>query len=396
MENLEKINGNQEPNNAQKEASEFNDFSENDEEKISDYFNEIAKKYNRMKSADDSLVRLDQEKIIADKLQEHTPILIRGNWRIGKTSMLYSLEKHHFGKENSIFIDASTYTVSRDSSLEDFQKEFGARNVAEFIANKEFKNIEYKEKNEKEKEIRKEIKESQKPPLEFLNDYLVSKNEKIFLSLDEVIGFKEQPEKLKYLADLKNLSNIQLAIVLHRIASAEDMFKDIFTGYETYFIKSLSLDETKTLIRKPLEGTRVNFEDSAIEKIMNFTGGRPMEINDFCWTLMEKFSENKNHKFTYTAEDIEKLTQKVLSGNYESFMRELDNYKQVYERSINNEEKEIIDKLAIENEIPISEIDAKKIQPLIDTTFVKKEEEKGVYKINGDLFKNIVSTFFNY
>ena len=69
---------------------------------------------------------------------------------------------------------------------------------------------------------------------------------------------------MKYLADLKSLSNVQLAIVLHRFASFENSFKEIFDGYETCFVRPLTLEEVGTLVRKPLEGTQITFTDDVM------------------------------------------------------------------------------------------------------------------------------------
>lgn len=360
-------------------------------ERIDNYFGEVARKYEPAMPIPDSIVRLDQEAEIAETLRGDKPVLIRGNWRMGKTSMIRSLETHQFGSENSIIIDAMAEGAGRDESVEDFQKHFGAYTIAGFIARREFTGAELKDRFEKKNEIRKQISESQKSPFEFLNDYLAQRGEKVFLSLDEVIGFAEQPEKLKYLADLKSLRNVQLAIVLHRFASFENSFKEIFDGYETHFVRPLTLEEVGALVRKPLEGTQITFTDDAIQRIFEFTGGRPMEINNVCNALMDQFSEHKNYRFTYRAEDIDGLTGKETWQFGESFRVAIDTYKRVYGRSMSDEERAIIGRLIEIDEIPISEIDPTTVQPLIDTTFVAKDESKEIYRINGGLFKRVVS-----
>ncbi|OGN08585.1 MAG: hypothetical protein A2750_03345 [Candidatus Yanofskybacteria bacterium RIFCSPHIGHO2_01_FULL_45_42] len=359
-------------------------------ERIDNYFGNVARKYEPAMPIPDSIVRLNQEAEIAETLRGDKPVLIRGNWRMGKTSMMRSLETHQFGSENSIIIDAMAESAGKGESLEDFQKHFGVYTIARFIAERELAGAELEDRFKKENEVRKQIAESQKSPFEFLNDYLVQRGEKVFLSIDEVIGFAEQPEKLKYLADLKGLSNIQLAIVLHRFASFESSFKEIFDGYETHFVHPLTLEEVGILIRKPLEGTQITFTDDAIQKIFEFTGGRPMEINNVCRALMDQFSEHKNYRFTYRVEDIDALTKKETWQFGESFRVAIDTYKRVYGRSMSDEERAIIDRLIERDEVPVSEIDAEKIQPLIDTTFIAKDESKGIYRVNGVLFKRVV------
>ena len=359
-------------------------------ERIDNYFSDAAEKYEQARPIPDSIVRLDQETEIAKALRDDTPILIRGNSRMGKTSMTMSLATHQFGNENSIIMDARAESAGRGESLENFQQHFGAYRIAQFIAERELPGAEFQDRDKKEDAVKKQIAESQKSPFEFLNDYLAQRGEKVFLSLDEVIGLAEQPEKLQYLADLNGLHNIQIAIVLHRFASFEKLFKEIFDKYKTHFIKSLTLDEVGTLVRKPLEGTKITFTDDAIQKIFEFTGGRPMEINNVCRAVMDQFSEHKSYRFTYRAEDIDGLTEKETWQFGESFKVAIDTYKQVYSRSMNDEERAIIDRLIEEGEVAVSEIDAEQVQPLIDTTFVVKDESKGMYRVNGVLFKRVV------
>ena len=360
-------------------------------ERIDDYFGGVARKYEQSRPIADSIVRLDQETEIAQKLRNHTPILIRGNWRMGKTSMAASLEAHQFGAESSLFIDAMGEGMGRDVSLEDFEKHFGVYKIGRFIAEKEFLGAELKDRFEKEDHIRKQIQKSQKKPFEFLNDYLSEKGEKVFLSLDEVIGLAEQPEKLKYLAGLKNLSQVQLAVVLHRFASLENSFKEIFDGYETHFIRPLTIEEVGTLIRRPLEGTSITFTDDAVQKVFEFSGGRPMEVNNFCHALMDQFSEHKKYRFTYRAEDIEELAGKETWQLGESFRVAIDTYRRVYSRSMSDGERAITDRLVQEGEILTSEVSPDTIQPLIDTTFVTRDDTKGVYRISGELFKRVLA-----
>lgn len=355
--------------------------------KINDYFNKVAKKYEQRREIPDSIVRLDQEGKIAEDLRDGNPVLIRGNWRIGKTSMAESLKTHQFGDKNSLLIDARTYVTRPEESLDVFKKNFAISKISEFISQLESGDAFNSQK------IEEQIKKSNKTPFEFLNDYFSQKGEKVFLSIDEIVWFAQEPEKLKYLADLKDLSHMQVAPVLHRIALREDLFKETFNGYKTHFIRALTVEEVGILIRGPLKGTAITFTDDAVQKIFEFTGGRPLEVNNICYAVMGAKSIFKDHKFTYRAKDIEKLTggrTNNLKGQISPFGDAIYNYEAVYEWSMSDEERIIIKKLAKENEISISEINADKIQPLIDTTFVVKDDSKGVYRINGQLFKRVI------
>lgn len=332
-----------------------------DKKRIENYFTNIAKKYEQSMPIPDSIVRLDQETDITQTLREGRPVLIRGNWRVGKTSMVESLATHQFGRENSLSIDTQVEIASYEGeSFENFKRSFGVRKIAEFLVEREHDGEKLEDIFEREDEVKKQIKESQKSPFEFLNDYLKQREEKLFLSLDEVVGLANQPKKLKYLADLKDLSNIRLAVVLHRLAFSENSFKKIFDGYETHFVRSLTLEEVGKLVRKPLEGTQITFTDDAVERIFEFSGGRPMEINNVCHTLMDKYSEDQNCRFTYRGEDIDELIEKKHWQVIGSFRAAIFNYEQVYNQSMSEEERAIIDRLIKENGIPVSKINAKK------------------------------------
>jgi hypothetical protein len=361
-------------------------------ERIANYFDKAGDKYEQHKPIPDSLVRLDQEAEIAEKLHTNTPVLIRGNWRIGKTSMVKSLATHQFGEENTIYIDVNDYNKSEDESLVDFQKRFGTHTIANFIAEREHADSKSIDIDGRKDEIIIQINESQQSPFEFLNDYLGKKDEKVFLSLDEVISYSRQPEIMRYLSSLKDLSQVQLAIVLHRMASDENSFKEIFGGYETYFMRALTMEEVGIIVRKPLEGTKITFTHDAIQRIFGFTGGRPMEVNNICKALMDENSEHKNYRFTYRAEDIDGLTKIETWKLKVPFESAVNTYKHIYSYSLNNEERTIIDRLIKEERgVSVSEINAHTVQSLIDTTFVTKDENNGVYRINGELFKRVLS-----
>lgn len=362
------------------------------EERRDEYFKNVADKYEQTRPVSDSIVRLDQEAEIVKQLRENTPVLIRGIPRTGKTSMGRSIKTHYFGRENSIFIDVVTQESAGSSkSPENFKKHFGEHAITRFIAERELPKAELEDIFNRKDEIIKLIEKSQKSPFEFLNNYLLQKGEKIFLFLDEAIGLAEQQKKMEHLAGLKDLSQVQLAIVLHRFASLEDSFKEIFEGYKTHFVRSLTIEEVGALVRKPLEGTEITFTGDAIQRIFEFTGGRPMEINNLCWALMHPISKDKNYKFTYRAKDIDELTSKEVWELKKSFSVAIDTYNRAYDVSMSNEERAIIDKLIKEGEVPVSEINVDTVQPLIDTTLVTKDESKEIYRINGVLFEKVIS-----
>ena len=216
----------------------------------------------------------------------------------------------------------------------------------------------------------------------------------MYVSLDEVIAFAKKPEILEYIAQLKKYPNIKLAIVLHRYYEFEQQFAKIFKDFETHFVKALTFEEVKLLITKPLKNTPIKFTAGAIQKIYEITGGRPMEINNICHYLFDphhgrhESDDKKEYKIIYEESDIDNIIGRDTWELKDIFQSAVDNYRRVYSRSMSKEEKLVIGKLIKEKQIPIADIDQATIQPLIDTTFVKKTD--GNYSINGSLFAKVV------
>lgn len=345
-----------------------------------EFFYELASNYEQARIITDSIVRLDQEKTIGDALDSGKPVLVRGNWRMGKTSMAWSLKTHKFG-DASVLEDVTMFS---GESLDNFKK------ALFYEVLRKIKNPEV----ERDREEERTLIESRQDPFEYLNEYLKSKGESMYVSLDEVIAFADKPEILEYIANIRNYSNIKLNVVLHRYYKYEQRFAEIFKDFETHFIRPLTIEEVRLLVTKPLENTPIRFTDEAIQKIFEITGGRPMEVNNICHYLLnpygDRYSEDeKELKIIYDGLDIDKIMNKSFWDlKEEPFRVAIGTYKRVYERSMSDEERAIIDRLISEKQVPVEDIDRTKIQPLINTTFIK--EVNGYYLINGSLFTRVV------
>ena len=354
--------------------------------KFKEYFGPIAEKYlNTAVFGAEGLIRLDQQHETAERLRQHRPILIRGIFTIGKTSLARSIGKQEYGDSNSLSVLAG----HRESRQERFKKNFGLSDVSEFIARHEFSDLDYRDK---EDQIGEEINASGKTPFEFLNDYLLNKGERVFVCLDEATGLAEDREVMEYYASLKDLSQVDLAIILPRIVQHEDDFREIFKDYETVFVRPLTVEEVGMIVRKPLEGTLITFTDEAVQKIFEFTGGRPMEVNRTCSALMGPDSPLRKYRFNYRGQDIESFAERSyrqltdVRGNLTATIEE---YGQRYDTALSTEEQIIVERIAKEKEVSISEIDASVVRPLIDLTFIVRDDHNGVYRINGELLRKV-------
>lgn len=338
-----------------------------------EYFWEIANKYKTTMWILDSFVRLDQEADIAQDLKDRNPVLLRGTYRTGQTTMVRALETHRFGATNSLMIDASI--CESVSVLE----KYAILKVASFISQKE---IAFGQEVSKETIVNK-IKESGKSPFIYLNEYFQEKDEKVFLSFDEVMRLIDKPEGLKYLADLKNLDNIQLAIILHYDAENEKNFKEAFKDFKTHFIRPLTLEEVALLANKPLEGTPLTFTDDAVKELLQLSGGRPLEVNTICQRLIA----NK-YQATYRTADIKELLEKMSDDAAESFRRTFRNL-------LNDNQREIMKRLVQTKDVlpsrKFKKFKPEEIQALIDIGFVAKDKKKNTYRVNGILLKEFLS-----
>lgn len=348
-----------------------------EENTIHHYFFNIASNYECGGVITDSIVRRDQEGAITHDLDGGKPVLIRGNWRMGKTSMAASLATHTYGEDRTLTWSLDTFSAK---TVSEYQDEF-AYFIADWIAEHSAR------PNDREK-IFADMKTGQPDPFAHLNTYLAEKGDTVFVALDEVIVLAQSNQDvLHYLASLQQYDRIKLAIVLHRYAEFEQSFQDIFQNFSTHFLRPLTMEEVGALVRQPLQGTCVTVADDVIAEIYAVTGGRPLEVNILCARILfDEKHVKQRHRFTVQRGDVTgamDLNNWDVRGGWKGV---LENYKKIYERSMNSQERAIIDRLRV-NDIPDTELNEQIVQPLIDTTFVRHDKQKNVYQINGDIFR---------
>jgi len=108
---------------------------------------------------------------------------------------------------------------------------------------------------------------------------------------------------------------------------------------------------------------------------------------------MEKNSPHRSYHFVYTKEDITQVT-KGPAVFVESYLSDVIDYiKYSYIFLMNQDERDFIDCLAAEGELSISDVDPSVADPLLATTYIVKDEEAGVYRINGELFRKAIDYY---
>ena len=335
----------------------------------------------------ESIVRLEQESKIAEDLKKGKSLLIRGNWRQGKSTMLINLIKHL--PENSVVIN-SVDNISQKTTLSELQgsKEFDY-NIANSIANNEIE--ENDDILELEQKIRLQIKDSGMSSIDYWNNYLKERGEQGYLFIDEVIAFAEEPEKLKYFADLKEKSNITVATVLHHKGIREDMFDEVFEGYETYYAEPLSLSDFTKLVRGNVKGTSIKHTDEAIAKLYEITGGRPIELNTIMEKLFSVYSNCHNPRILYRVSDVD-VVNFEFPQKYELYENINKNYKKIIEIAVTERQKGVLIQL-IDEEVPVDSLDTRDLEELLQPGLINVDKNKKVITINGLMFREFLVTY---
>ncbi|MDD2655973.1 MAG: hypothetical protein PHQ18_00155 [Patescibacteria group bacterium] len=350
------------------------------------HLEKTRERITREASIERSIVRLDQEKKIQDTLLAGQNVAIRGLKRIGKSSMLNSLV-NDFGADNSIKFDA--IPILSDSSLDYFKKRFGLYEVCKFIRQKEIE----QGKQASIEEIREKITESGQTPFEYLNQYLKDNNIKCFIAIDEVVNVIDNEGFLRYIASLGNLDELQIALVLHFVDIENNkMLQKIFgEDYQEFYIRPLTLEETRLLVEKDLEGSYLTFAPDAIEKIYEFTGGKAREINYFVNEFLAEFCSVDVKKLNYTASDMEDVIERI-ERNFDNIF---NHYRQVFQKTFNDEERDVLKKIMQGKKLPFALSNEGIMQNLLDTMWVTKDEENQVYRLNGQVLEMFFQKYPN-
>ncbi len=224
-------------------------------------------------------------------------IILHGQRRMGKTSILYHIEdyfKNSSTKFNIITILADMQSVTQVKNVGEF-----LYNVCRIIRNTVSKygvmvELPTVESFEKRPFLRFD---------EFLDELtkLISPYSYIFLMLDE---FEEIEYKIKQGIFQKNLLEEFRSIMQHREKlflifsgshALNEMCKDFWSPFfhiaEPIKIGYLSDEAATRLITTPWENFPISYELAAVKEIMRITGNQPMLIQVICRTLIDQMNE---------------------------------------------------------------------------------------------------------
>lgn len=298
--------------------------------------------------------------------------LIRGERRMGKTSVLNHLQRLLGSKYVSVFIDMQS-PVARESVNTFFY------NISKAIhqnLSKQGITVE-----------RKALNDFSQNPYTVFSEWMNSVEEEIekhdkfvLLCLDEYESIEKSIDSGAFTTDI--LDEIR-SIIQHRkrfviIFAGIHNFDEMKYDWSDYLISArnirlsyLERDDAIKLITNPIEDFDLNYEKGAIEKIIKATNCHPFLVQAVCSELVNHLNECKRKNAT--AEDVEISVKKVLITS--------ENYFQNVWNSFTLDEKKIL-LLIASGETQVKEKHGKIIKKLIEREILKSVKEKCYFTVD--------------
>lgn len=367
------------------------EYFKGDENAMKRHFSNLEEEFANAMPVEKSIVRVEQQNEIMNNLESGSIVVIEAYMRQGKTSMLRSLGNAWEEKYNQepLFLDITRLkNEDFEKSSEDFSKDFAASRISTYIED----NF-----NMDDDEIEEGMKD--KDPFIYLDELLGKSNKNILLEVDEFTTFFEKNNKNGevFMEKVKNLKNIKTIIAWHAYDVYQDRADVCFKDCIKTPIKPLSLNDTKTFVQDHLNKAKsdVNFSESAIQKVYDYTGGRPMDVGFFLSQITGGSRVEAVRKMQYEQSDIEEFINKN-QLNESNRAKDVctatcDNIPMIFNRVLNSKHKDAIT-LMVKNggEVKVSEIEESNAKELINVGLVAKDEINNSYKLNGELALNLI------
>lgn len=351
----------------------------------------------------ESVVRLEDMEEIRNALLEGDSCLIRGNWRIGKSTMLEAL-KHCF--LDSLEFSAEAYMRLPLKGMDVFRNEFGLREVSSLAAymDTEFRDPESTYQHVRAPEIAEQIKDANINPFEYLNNVCSRCGKVGYIFIDELITFIDYPDIMKYLASLKDHSNLRMCMVLHHIGrdSNEGTMAEIFQGYSSYYVRKLTFEEAREMIKYVLGSSGIGITDEAVQVLLDYTGGRPMEINYSMAEMLDLQSVSSSPKILIECEDVQRFFSYIYKDEEVDFDLFTDaelgsaisNYIRIYESALNKQERRVVRSIVKSRDgVPAGKVKKEVRDPLLRLEIIYLDSDTNTYKINGRLFEGTIRNY---
>ena len=97
-----------------------------------------------------------------------------------------------------------------------------------------------------------------------------------------------------------------------------DYWSFLFQLVDYHTIGYLNKKYTYELIQDPVKEFNMFYEKAALERIYKYSGGHPYVVQFMCWYVVDEI-HNKEKKDLITANDVEKITGKIVEGQFALF-----------------------------------------------------------------------------
>lgn len=261
--------------------------------------------------------RREEMKLIEEKLQTGVGIVIYGQRRIGKTSILLHL-RHRLPHDLlpvylnlQILMANSTggflYAVAREIS-----KQFNPQSPIRIPQSDEFTREPYLSFNHLLEQIEARLQPGQRVLLSFDE----------FEELEQrVKSGKIEPEIFAYLRGVTQTGS-RFALLFAGLHTLEQMTREywnpFFASVQTIRVGYLSELDAEQLIRDPIEQFPLSYELEAVNRITELTSSHPYLTQSLCHNLVNRLNDPLNRSNKAKQEDVDAVIERTLdsSGYY--------------------------------------------------------------------------------
>lgn len=225
-----------------------------------------------------------REKILEDlsrglHSREHTPIVLWGSRRIGKSTILFQL-KHKLPEFEYVHIDPLTTGFdTMEGLLQEWARQLGTITG---------ENLDYESADEES--FRDQLLPETLKALQDQGRDLVC----LFDELSLIEEFREAKEPadsriMRYLYQVHDRHKVRMVFVAPWLLGK--LSGELIKGERRISVGNLNREESEELIREPAKG-QLAYSEPAIEEVYNFSGGNPHAIQILCFYIWESLIDS--------------------------------------------------------------------------------------------------------
>ena len=313
-------------------------------------------------------------------------ILVVGERRTGKTSLLYQLQRRLARPFIPVF--AELYVCKPDTAS---VLQYLLNKIIEHLINEKLLAPEWKEHHFESAYFKESVGEILAAARENLADI------KIVLLIDEADYFLEiRPRYFPWRVDplcqniLRSTLQSDIGADLRAVIAGSNALlyyvsqhsSPFFNHFKPVRLKPLTRDQTQELITRPAASLGYSYSPSAIERIIELSGGQPYYCQALCY---EAFANAlKNNRLQITDEDVNVAEVARLEDLYPSFLSYFWN-------RTNRAERRFLSRLAKKE--PLNQVKTAAVQRLIDWGLIIQSEDG--YKFASGLFEKWTTMALN-